>query len=47
LARAVVLAAAYTATPERFVHRPPTPALFPTMPWINPPKLLVSEDVAQ
>jgi putative transposase len=46
-ARAIVLAAAYAATPDRFVRRPPTPALLPTAAWINPPKLLVSEDVAQ
>jgi putative transposase len=39
-ARAVVLAAAYAATPERFVRRPPTPALLPTAAWINPPKRL-------
>lgn len=45
--RATVLAAAYVATPERFVRRPPTPALLPTAAWINPPKLLSSEDVAQ
>ncbi len=45
--RATVLAAAYAATPERFVRRPPTPALLPTAAWINPPKRLVSEDVAQ
>ena len=45
-ARAVVLAAAYAATPERFVNRPPTPALLPTAAWINPPKLLVSGEVA-
>jgi putative transposase len=45
--RATVLAAAYAATPERFVRRPPTPALLPTAAWINPPKLLISEDVAQ
>ena len=30
-ARAVVLAAAYAATPERFVNRPPTPAVLPTV----------------
>src|SRR5260370_21713316 len=29
-ARALVLTAAYAATPERFVRRPPTPALLPT-----------------
>ena len=46
-ARAVVLAAAYAATPNRFVRRPPTPALLPTAAWINPPKLLVSGDVVQ
>jgi len=47
--RAIVLAAAYAATPERFVRRPPTPALLPTAAWINPPKLLTanSEDVVQ
>jgi len=45
--RAKVLAAAYAATPERFVRRPPTPARLPTAAWINPPKLLTSEDVAQ
>jgi len=46
--RAVVLPA-YTATPERFVRRPPTPAPLPTAAWINPPKLLAgsSEDVVQ
>jgi putative transposase len=46
-ARAVILAAAYAATPNRFVRRPPTPALLPTAAWINPPKLLVSEDAVQ
>lgn len=45
--RAIVLAAAYAATPERFVRRPPTPALLPKAAWINPPKLLISEDVTQ
>jgi putative transposase len=46
-ARAVVLAAAYAATPNRFVRRPPTPALLPIAAWINPPKLLMSEDAVQ
>ena len=46
-ARAVVLTAAYTATPERFVNCAPTPPLLPIAAWINPPTLLVSEDVAQ
>lgn len=46
--RAVVLNAAYAVTPERFVNRPPIPALLPTAAWINAPKLLTSsEDVAQ
>lgn len=45
--RAKVLTAAYAATPERFVRRPPTPAALPTAAWINPPKLLISEDVTQ
>jgi len=45
--RAKVLAAAYAATPERFVSRLPTPAPLPTAAWINPPKLLISEDVSQ
>ncbi len=45
--RAKVLAAAYAATPERFVRRLPTPAPLPTAAWINPPKLLISEDVTQ
>ncbi len=45
--RATVLTAAYATTPESFVHRPPTPALPPIAAWINPPKLLVAEDVAQ
>jgi putative transposase len=45
--RALVLAAAYANTPERLVRRPPTPAPLPTAAWINPPKRLVSEAVAQ
>ena len=36
-ARARVLAAAYAAHPERFVHRPPAPRPLPTAVWINPP----------
>jgi len=32
-----VLAAAYAATPERFVRRPPTPPELPTAVWINKP----------
>jgi hypothetical protein len=36
-ARAQVLAAAYAAHPERFVHRPPAPKPLPTAVRINPP----------
>jgi putative transposase len=32
-----VLSAAYAATPERFVRRPPTPPALPTAAWINKP----------
>ena len=32
-----VLTAAYAATPERFVRRPPTPPELPTAAWINKP----------
>ena len=35
--RARVLAAAYAATPERFVRRPPTPPQLPAAAWINKP----------
>jgi putative transposase len=38
-----VLDAAYAATPERFVRRPPTPPDLPTAAWINKPK---TEEVA-
>jgi putative transposase len=37
-ARADVLAAAYDAHPERFVHKPPTPPRIPNGSWINPPE---------
>ena len=36
-ARAIVLDAAYAATPERFVRRPPRPPALPTGAWINKP----------
>jgi putative transposase len=36
-ARADVLAAAYAATPERFVRRPPRPPALPAAAWINKP----------
>jgi putative transposase len=35
--RARVLNAAYAATPERFVRRPPQPPALPTAAWINKP----------
>ena len=38
-----VLAAAYTATPERFVRGTPTPPTLPTAAWINKP---TTEEVA-
>jgi putative transposase len=41
--RARVLDAAYAAHPERFVHRPPTPATPPETVWINPPKITQPE----
>jgi putative transposase len=37
-ARAGVLAAAYTARPERFVRRPPVPPRLPVPAWINQPE---------
>jgi putative transposase len=49
-ARAVVLAAAYAKTPERFVRQVPVPPALPIAAWINPPKLLTapaSEDGSQ
>ena len=33
-----VNASAYAAHPERFVRRPPVPAVPPEAVWINPPK---------
>jgi putative transposase len=41
--RARVLDAAYAATPERFVRRPPTPPELPTAVWINKPE---SQEIA-
>ncbi len=35
--RGIVLAEAYTAHPERFVHRTPQPPELPDAVWINPP----------
>ena len=42
-ARASVLAAAYAATPERFINGAPQPAPLPTAAWINKP---ATEEVA-
>ena len=36
-AQSHVLDAAYAATPERFVRRPPRPPALPTAAWINKP----------
>ena len=36
-ARATTLTAAYAATPERFVHKPPEPPALPGTTWINRP----------
>src|SRR5208282_2649325 len=33
--RGLVLEAAYSAHPERFVRKPPTPPALPTVAWIN------------
>ncbi len=41
--RARVLHAAYAATPERFVRRPPTPPELSTAVWIDKP---TTEEVA-
>ncbi len=37
LARQKTLDAAFTAHPERFVNKPPTPLVLPSAVWINPP----------
>jgi putative transposase len=48
-ARAMVLANAYAAKPERFVRQVPLPPALPSAAWINPPRLLTAstEDEAQ
>jgi putative transposase len=43
-ARADVLAVAYAAHPERFVHGAPRPTAAPTAVWINPPKPLLATE---
>ncbi len=42
-ARQTILDAAYAATPERFVRRPPRPPALPTAAWINKPDTEESE----
>jgi putative transposase len=36
--RAIVLSGAYHLHPDRFVRKPPTPPVLPTVAWINQPK---------
>ena len=43
--RATVLAAAYAATPARFVRHAPTPPPVPTAVWINQPRLLPASGI--
>src|SRR5581483_4427042 len=43
--RGVVLESAYTAHPERFVRKPPTPPPLPSVAWINEPKEVTPETV--
>jgi putative transposase len=45
-ARQQVLAAAYTAHPERFVRQHPVPPPLPTAAWINPPPAPTEQEVA-
>ena len=45
-ARGVVLDAAYSAHPERFVRKPPEPPKLPGASWINPPEPRAEEDQA-
>jgi len=45
--RQAVLAAAYSARPERFVRRAPTPRAMPTEVWINKPELAADSEVPQ
>jgi putative transposase len=44
--RRAVLAAAYTAHPERFVRKPPEPLTPPTAAWINPPPPAIATEEA-
>jgi putative transposase len=47
-ARAEVLNAAYARNPDRFVNKPPEPAVLPTAAWINrPPKQIEDGQPAQ
>jgi len=45
-ARGVVLDAAYSAHPERFVRKPPEPPKLPDASWINPPEPRAEEEQA-
>jgi putative transposase len=45
--RAETLTTAYTAHPERFVRKPPTPPAIPTAAWINPPVPPAREEAAE
>jgi putative transposase len=45
--RAIVLDAAYAATPERFVRHAPVPPKLPTKVWINEPESVVADGVLQ
>ena len=44
--RAAVLATAFSAHPERFVHRAPTPAIPPTAAWINKPTSILASAIS-
>lgn len=44
--REQILAAAYAAYPERFVHGRPTPPALPDAVWINPPRALNGDQTA-
>jgi len=43
-ARQNVLRAAYEATPERFVRKPPSPPPLPEAAWINPPQMPATDE---
>ncbi len=43
-ARRPILDAAYAATPERFISRPPTPPALPRAAWINKPTANINDN---